>query len=105
MKKLMLGETGWIAMFIILFALVIIAAVITGMSQKTVDECLVDSDCGIGGCSDQICTSLEKAKNLITTCEWKETYWCLRETTCSCIKGKCEWKKTQEYLDCLREKE
>jgi serpin B len=62
-------------------------------------ECNQDSDCFIGGCSSHICSP---NKDIITTCEWREEYDCVRLTSCSCIDGKCGWEETPEYLQCLR---
>jgi len=64
-------------------------------------ECAVDSDCSAGGCSGQVCTAKEKAKGLITTCEWKEEYSCLKLTSCSCINDKCQWEDNSDYKECI----
>ena len=65
------------------------------------EECATDLDCGTGGCSGQICGTKDKVKDIVTTCEWKEEYGCYKETGCSCINGKCQWKETSEFLDCM----
>ncbi len=65
-------------------------------------ECSADADCGTGGCSGQICGQKDKVQGIITTCEYKPEYDCLKKTGCGCISGKCEWKKTQDYLDCMK---
>lgn len=70
--------------------------------QKSQTECSRDSDCGAGGCSGQVCTTAEKAPSIITTCEYLPEYGCLKQTICGCVSGKCEWKKTQEYQDCMK---
>jgi eight-cysteine-cluster-containing protein len=70
--------------------------------QKSRTECSRDSDCGVGGCSGQVCTTAERAPSIITTCEYLPEYGCLKQTGCGCISGKCGWKKTQEYLDCMK---
>ncbi|RLI91476.1 MAG: hypothetical protein DRO90_02335 [Candidatus Altiarchaeales archaeon] len=64
-------------------------------------ECNVDDDCGTGGCSNQICGPKEKVKGIITTCEYRPEYECLKLTSCKCIKGKCKWEETEEYEECL----
>lgn len=66
-------------------------------------ECSSDLDCGTGGCSGQVCTTKEKAADLVTTCEYREEYSCLRLTSCGCIQGKCKWQETQDYLSCLND--
>lgn len=65
-------------------------------------ECSKDSDCGTGGCSGQVCAAADKAPSIITTCEYLPEYGCLKKTGCGCVSGKCEWKKTQDYLDCMK---
>ncbi len=67
-------------------------------------ECNNDSDCNIGGCSSQICGNKGKIKDIITTCEYKSEYECLKKTNCGCVNSKCAWKENPEYLNCLREK-
>ncbi len=70
--------------------------------QKSPAECSGDLDCAAGGCSGQVCTTAEKAPSIITTCEYLPEYVCLKQTGCGCVSGKCEWKRTQEYLDCMK---
>ena len=70
------------------------------VAEEKIAECLADSDCGIGGCSGQVCTTKDKAKSTVTTCEFLKIYGCYKQTTCSCINSKCEWKETPEFLDC-----
>ena len=64
-------------------------------------ECSTDSECAPAGCSGQICASGEKAKEIITTCEYKEEYSCLKLTSCGCVNNKCAWKENENYLNCL----
>lgn len=64
-------------------------------------ECTSDSDCSVGGCSGQVCTTTGEAKGLITTCEYREEYGCLKLTSCGCAGGKCAWKETPELKSCL----
>jgi eight-cysteine-cluster-containing protein len=60
-------------------------------------ECSSDSDCIVSGCSNQVCGP----EAVITTCEWKDEYACLKYSECSCLDGECGWEKTQEYQSCL----
>ncbi len=69
------------------------------IEEKT--ECTKDSDCGTGGCSGQVCTTAEKAKGVITTCEFLPEYGCLGLTSCGCVNGKCQWKENSAYSDCM----
>ncbi|MBI2580893.1 eight-cysteine-cluster domain-containing protein [Candidatus Woesearchaeota archaeon] len=64
-------------------------------------ECVSDADCGVGGCSGQVCTTAAEAEGLITTCEYRTEYDCLKLTSCGCVEGKCGWKETAEYGVCL----
>jgi len=57
--------------------------------------------CVIGGCSSQVCTTEERAKGLVTTCEYREEYSCLKLSNCGFFDGKCGWEETPEYLQCL----
>jgi len=72
----------------------------TGVGE-TKAECTVDSDCSVGGCSNQLCGKKGEIENVVTTCEWREEYSCLRLTQCQCIQGKCQWNQTPEYQNCL----
>ena len=67
-------------------------------------ECNSDSDCAVAGCSSQACVTKEKAKDIITTCEYKPEYACLKLTSCSCINEECIFKENTEYTQCLNEK-
>ncbi len=65
------------------------------------DECTSDSDCGVGGCSGQVCTEASKASGLITTCEYRAEYGCLKLTSCGCVNGKCAWRESAEFKSCV----
>lgn len=67
-------------------------------------ECSSDSECSTAGCSGQICTTKEKANDIITTCEYKAEYDCYKLTSCGCANGKCNWVVTQDFSKCLEEK-
>lgn len=64
-------------------------------------ECIIDVDCGVGGCSGQVCASKDTVSTLITTCEYLPEYDCFKQTSCGCVEGKCLWKETPAYADCL----
>ncbi len=80
-------------------------------SQVTVNdtivepECLNDTDCVIGGCSGQLCSTPEVIGELDTTCEWMLQYECLKRTTCDCLNGSCGWRINDEYLLCMKDYE
>ena len=64
-------------------------------------ECNSNEDCGIGGCSAQVCGKKGEVEKVITTCEFRSDYQCLKQTSCSCINNRCQWEQTKEYLSCL----
>lgn len=79
---------------------------ISSCTQKTPEtpknvECNTDNDCGTAGCSGQLCLQKDNAQDIITTCEYKEEYECLKLTLCSCINNKCQWQENNEYLKCI----
>ncbi len=99
-------------MKLFLIVLLTIAVIITactpnGQQQpppqpnQTGNECTADSDCSVGGCSGQVCTTAAKAEGLITTCEYMEEYGCLKLTSCGCANGMCAWQQNAEYAACL----
>ena len=77
--------------------IVILSFLLVGCSLNNSTECVK------AGCSGEICTTSEKAKDLFTTCEYKEEYRCLQYSQCKAIGNECKWEETQEYLDCLKE--
>lgn len=64
-------------------------------------ECSTNNDCAPAGCSSQICVSAEKASQIITTCEYREEYSCLKLTSCGCFNNKCAWLENDNYKECL----
>ena len=113
-------KTGF---FFIILAALVVAALISGCKAQTeppkqpeqhdlftekgqsknVTECSSGSDCGVGGCSGQVCATAEEAVGMITTCEYREEYGCLKLTSCGCVNGKCVWQQNTEYTACLDE--
>jgi len=58
---------------------------------STYGNCLVDSDCVIGGCSAQVCQS-KNEEPTVTTCEYKDCYNAEKyELKCKCLAQKCQW--------------
>lgn len=100
-------------LFFIILAAVVAAALISGCKaqteppkqpeqpQENATECVSDSDCGVGGCSGQVCTAASEAAGVITTCEYRAEYDCLKLTGCGCVNGKCAWKETADYKACV----
>lgn len=67
--------------------------------------CSSDVDCAVGGCSNQICGSNDEVSGLATTCEFRNDFACLKETSCSCINNICQWAVTPKYEQCVEELE
>jgi len=60
---------------------------------STYGYCMSDSDCVMGGCSNQICQS-KNEEPIITTCEFKECYnYKKYNLKCRCIDNKCQWSQ------------
>lgn len=96
--------------FFIIAAVVVAAVLIAGCKphdllakgqSENVTECAADADCGVGGCSGQVCTAASEAAGVITTCEYLEEYGCLKLTSCGCVNWKCAWRQNAEYANCL----
>jgi hypothetical protein len=57
--------------------------------------------CVVGGCSSQVCTE-DTGSPIITTCEFRPEYACLRESRCERQEdGACGWTATVEYQMCI----
>ena len=87
---------------ILLPLLVLISGCYNPPADESV-ECSADSDCASAGCSSQLCVSADKASDIITTCEYKEEYSCLKLTKCGCVNNQCAWNENKNYLNCLEE--
>ena len=61
--------------------------------------CNSDSDCIITGCSSQICSN----EPVISTCEWREEYACVKLSECGCNEGQCKWTENDVYLSCIQD--
>lgn len=72
----------------------------TSQANKAI-TCSVSSDCSKGGCSNQLCGKKGEIERVVTTCEYRAEYDCLRLTQCDCIQNICQWNQTQEYQNCL----
>jgi eight-cysteine-cluster-containing protein len=56
--------------------------------------------CAPSGCSNTVCA--EVGSNIVTTCEWRDTYACYKTATCERqADGKCGWTDTPELKACL----
>lgn len=73
------------------------------ISTERGNECRGDFDCATGGCSGEVCTTRDKAGEIVTPCIYAEWYDCLRLTQCGCVNGFCTWKPNEEFEECLRE--
>lgn len=72
------------------------------ISPRKGNECRSDSECATGGCSGEICTTRENAKNIVSPCVYREWYKCLQMTSCGCVNGVCTWKPNENFEKCLR---
>ena len=64
-------------------------AVFCGWSTE--GDCFSDKDCMGGGCSGQVCQSINE-ESVLTTCEYRDCYnsraYALE---CRCVNNKCKW--------------
>ncbi|MCX6746672.1 MAG: eight-cysteine-cluster domain-containing protein [Candidatus Pacearchaeota archaeon] len=67
---------------------------------STLANCSVDGDCKVGGCSNQVCYSINEEPS-VTTCEYRDCYNAQAySANCRCIKNKCRWNKlTQNQVE------
>lgn len=60
--------------------------------------------CVVAGCSKELCLSEEKARDLMSTCEWKEEYRCFQMMTCEAqANGECGFTPNEKSEACLKE--
>ncbi len=71
-------------------------------SKPLFGECKADSDCSKQGCSGQLCRSAS-AEPIMTTCEYRPEYDCIKMIDCGCVDGRCAWSKNAEYEKCVEE--
>jgi eight-cysteine-cluster-containing protein len=69
----------------------------------TISGCVTHADCTVGGCSGQLCGSVND--ELISTCEYLPEYACYDQeyTECGCFDGQCGWQQTAALKSCLDE--
>jgi len=59
--------------------------------RSTEGTCAGDGDCAAGGCSGQVCGSLNEEPS-ITTCDYRDCYNAAKyNLSCKCLSGKCKW--------------
>jgi len=57
--------------------------------------------CEISGCNGELCS--EKGKGMVSACVVLPRHQCLRKSRCEVQEnGKCDWTKTPEYQDCIK---
>jgi eight-cysteine-cluster-containing protein len=69
-------------------------------STSTASECSSDSDCSKQGCSGQLCRP-KSAGRIVTTCEYRPEYDCLKMIDCGCVNGQCKWRTDSGYDGCV----
>lgn len=63
----------------------------------------LNKGCVTAGCSGELCVSADQGGDIASTCEWKESYTCLRSSAI-CEQqpsGSCGWTYTDDYYACL----
>lgn len=73
-----------------------------GSTNQPVAECSADTDCAVGGCSNQLCGKKGEIEKVVTTCEYRDEYSCVRLTNCACVNAKCKWRETLPYQTCVQ---
>lgn len=57
--------------------------------SSTYNQCSVDNDCKVGGCSSQVCGA---GNDFVTTCEYRDCYGAEQyDLKCKCVENKCQW--------------
>lgn len=56
---------------------------------SSADECKVDTDCAMAGCSHEVCVAAGNATHIVTTCEMLPLFEELK--ACTCQAGLCQW--------------
>lgn len=63
---------------------------------STYGFCEGNDDCIRGGCSSQVCQSVNE-ESVITTCEWTECYDAVKyKARCVCLENQCQWITKKE---------
>lgn len=61
----------------------------SGESRFSRGTCQQDSDCQVGGCSSEVCSSED---NIMSTCEYSEDFPGTDSHRCGCYNNACGWK-------------
>lgn len=61
----------------------------SGKSRFSRGMCAKDSDCFVGGCSGEVCSS---ESDVITTCEYSENFPNKVSYSCGCVSQVCGWR-------------
>lgn len=83
---------------ILLIFLILLPSIFLSGCRENNFFCIKDKDCIVSGCSSEICAN----KPLASVCIFKPEYACLKFSKCRCINFKCEWEKTKEYEECMK---
>jgi len=63
------------------------------------------ASCLRAGCSGQLCLDEETAKQISTSCQWKEEYECYQSARCELQSdNSCGWTQSDELQECLNSK-
>jgi heavy-Cys/CGP-CTERM domain protein len=88
----------------LILALLLMAGCNSAQPSQNIPEgtqCAADSDCGIGGCSGELCGAKAEVKDVLTACVYQQAYKCLKITSCGCVNGLCQWKRTSDFNKCV----
>lgn len=81
----------------------LLSEIIASIKFNRVDQAPKAFDgCVIGGCSSELCID-PKTDPTASICIYKTDYACLAYSTCERQNGKCGWRQTPQYLQCLQE--
>lgn len=59
--------------------------------------------CVRAGCSQQLCVDAEEAADIVTTCEYRDSYACYAVASCELQSdGHCGFTQTDELTTCLK---
>ncbi len=59
--------------------------------SSSYESCNINSDCKMGGCSNQLCRS-KSGDPVVTICDYKECYDSDKyNLECGCVDSKCQW--------------
>lgn len=81
------------------------SAIISRVLRRANTSSAADRQCVRAGCSSQLCVDASVADEMVTTCEWRETYACYQSAACEVqASGECGWTPTTSLNACLNQR-